>query len=276
MRVITRSIVSIVFSGLFIYGTTQAVRGIDKSDGETCCPIVELRLYTILPGKRDFLIDLFEKHFIESQEATGITIIAQFRVLDDPDRFFWLQGFPSMDARKRSFEAFYHGTSWLTYRKVANQAFLDTDNVLLLHPAYAGSGFRKPQKPRPPIGAVRSSKSIAVLTMYYLGSLQQQRFDELFESEIRPTLESDGADVIATLDTDDSPNTYPALPLRTDANVFLWISCFSDDAAYQRFEEVLSKDPRWETTRGHIALDNVFTAPEVWRLAPTPRSSVQC
>ncbi len=35
---------------------------------ETCCPSVELRQYTIQPGKRDALIDLFEREFIESRK----------------------------------------------------------------------------------------------------------------------------------------------------------------------------------------------------------------
>lgn len=37
-----------------------------------CCPVVELRQYTLHPGKRDVLIDLFDREFIEPQEALGI------------------------------------------------------------------------------------------------------------------------------------------------------------------------------------------------------------
>jgi len=36
---------------------------------ENCCPIVELRQYTLHPGQRDVLIDLFDREFIESQES---------------------------------------------------------------------------------------------------------------------------------------------------------------------------------------------------------------
>jgi hypothetical protein len=43
--------------------------------GETCCPVVELRQYTLVPGGREVLISLFEKVFIESQEANGMTVI---------------------------------------------------------------------------------------------------------------------------------------------------------------------------------------------------------
>jgi hypothetical protein len=49
-------------------------------------PIVELRQYTLLPGKRDVLIELFEAEFIESQEAVGMKLVGQFRDVDKPDR----------------------------------------------------------------------------------------------------------------------------------------------------------------------------------------------
>ncbi len=42
---------------------------------QRCCPVVELRQYTLHPGKRDVLIDLFDLEFVESQEALGIKII---------------------------------------------------------------------------------------------------------------------------------------------------------------------------------------------------------
>ena len=83
----------------------QAV-GVENPDApppQTCCPIIELRQYTLHPGKRDVLIDLFDREFVESQEALGMKIIGQFRDLDNPNRFVWLRGFRDMPrARWRS------------------------------------------------------------------------------------------------------------------------------------------------------------------------------
>src|SRR5258707_14069765 len=75
----------------------------------TYSPIVELRQYTLHAGQLDRLIDLFEHEFIESQEALGISVIGQFRDRDDPNRFVWLRGFPSMAARGEALGAFYGG-----------------------------------------------------------------------------------------------------------------------------------------------------------------------
>jgi hypothetical protein len=54
----------------------------EATTSETWSPIVELRQYTLYPGQRDVLIDLFEREFVEHQEELGIRAIGQFRDLD--------------------------------------------------------------------------------------------------------------------------------------------------------------------------------------------------
>src|SRR5207253_8210966 len=97
-------------------------------------PIVELRQYTLHPGKRDVLIDLFDREFIESQEALEMSVIGQFRDLDDPDRFVWLRGFRDMSSLAQCLQAFYGGPVWKQHRDAANATMIDSDNVLLLRP----------------------------------------------------------------------------------------------------------------------------------------------
>ena len=72
-------------------------------------PVVELRQYTLRPGQRDVLIELFDRALVESQEAEGMAIVGQFRDLDDPDRFVWIRGFDDMPSRARALAAFYGG-----------------------------------------------------------------------------------------------------------------------------------------------------------------------
>src|SRR5262245_823733 len=108
----------------------------------TCLPVIELRLYTLKPGQRDVLIDLFERHFIESQEAAGMTLVGQFRDRHRADRFVWLRGFPSMEGRHQALEAFYGGPVWSAHRNAANDTMVDSDDVLLLRPARPDLAFR--------------------------------------------------------------------------------------------------------------------------------------
>jgi hypothetical protein len=89
---------------------------------QTCCPIVELRQYTLHPGQRDVLIDLFDREFVESQEALGMKIIGQFRDLDNPNRFVWLRGFRDMPSRAQALKDFYGGPVWKAHREAARKA----------------------------------------------------------------------------------------------------------------------------------------------------------
>src|ERR1700754_1839876 len=95
-------------------------------------PVVELRQYALHPSRRDELIALFDREFVGPQEDAGMTVLGQFRDLDDADRFVWLRGFASMPARAEALAAFYDGPVWRRHREAANATMVDSDNVLLL------------------------------------------------------------------------------------------------------------------------------------------------
>jgi hypothetical protein len=64
---------------------------------------MDLRQYTLYPGTRDAFVELFDRQFVETQEAVGMRIIGQFRDIGDPNRFVWMRGFQDMRrAKKRS------------------------------------------------------------------------------------------------------------------------------------------------------------------------------
>jgi hypothetical protein len=102
---------------------TPACRGETLTDRT-----IELRNYTLLPGKRDTLIELFEREFVETQEAVGARIFGTFRDIDGPDHFVWIRSFKDLDARARALTAFYNGPAWHAHSKAANATMLDTDN----------------------------------------------------------------------------------------------------------------------------------------------------
>lgn len=241
-----------------------------------CCPIVEIRQYTLTQGSFHNFRTLFEQNFIESQEADGITIVGTFRVLDDPNRFFWIRGFQNMDARRDALTAFYGGPVWKAHRNVANSMLVENDNVLLLHPARANSGIAVDTAVRPGLGAKDPRPGLMVATIYALGSVDARTFDETFEATIRPELTAAGARVLATLATEHSENTFPHLPVRENANVYVWLSCFPDTGAYDRYRVSVNASPAWAKTREQLALWHMYSPPEVWRLEATPRSALHC
>lgn len=239
-----------------------------------CCPVVELRQYTLHAGKRDILIDLFDREFVESQEALGMTIIGQFRDLDRPDRFIWLRGFRDMTSRAKALADFYSGSVWKTHREVANSTIIDSDNVLLLRPAVPTSGFSLENTKRPPIGSDEVPASLVVATIYYFQDPVAPDFINFFERTFGPAATALGATISAYFVTENSENTFPALPVRTGENVFVWFSTFKDSGAYENYLAALSQSEQWREASG--GLTHYFDrAPEVLKLSLTARSQLR-
>jgi quinol monooxygenase YgiN len=236
----------------------------------TCCPVVELRQYTLVPGARETLIELFEREFIESQEATGMTVIGQFRDLNNPDRFVWLRGFSDMDARATQLQAFYSGPVWKAHRDAANATMIDSDNVLLLRPASPTSGFQLERASRAPVGST-VKQGLLVATIYHLDQAKAVDFPTFFERELQPQLTNAGISVLASFVTETHPNTFPRLPVREDANVFVWFSRFPDREAYERSAAAVTEAMRERQVTTKLG---AFTREplEVLLLSPTARS----
>jgi quinol monooxygenase YgiN len=238
---------------------------------QTCCPVVELRQYTLVPGGREELISLFEREFIETQEATGMIVIGQFRDLNNPDRFVWLRGFNDMDTRAAQLHEFYGGSVWKAHRDAANATMIDSDNVLLLRPASPGFGFDLRHAKRPPIRRTAEREELLVATIYHLGQTSGADFATFFEHDLQPHLAETGVSVLASFVTENHPNTFPALPVREDENVFIWFSRFPDRGAYEQCAAVVAESMRQKETAPKLSA-LIKGQPEVLLLSPTARS----
>jgi hypothetical protein len=239
---------------------------------QTCCPIVELRQYTLHPGKRDVLIDLFDREFIEPQEALGMKIIGQFRDLDDHNRFVWLRGFPDMASRAQALQDFYGGPVWKAHREAANATMIDSDNVLLLRPASPTSEFSLKNEKRSRTGSNEVRKELIVATIYYFDAAASACFVNFFEQTLKPAVTDTGASIPAYFVTEDSKNTFPALPVREGENVFVWFARFSDQTACELHVAALGRSPRWREEISKELARRLKRAPEVLKLSPTARS----
>jgi len=216
--------------------------------------IYEFRRYTLRPGSRDTLIELFERKFVESQEDSGIEVVGQFRDTDAPDVFSWLRAFPDMADRAAALGDFYGGPVWKANRDAANATMIDSDDVLLLRPA----GPRFPRSPRPPAGATARPSCLYVATIYHV----EPGFPAFFAQRVAPLLAKAGVPPVACFESEHAANTFPALPVRTGENVFVW---------FARFERAQDE---WEVDVP--ALSAHLTAPaERMRLAPTARSALR-
>ncbi|MFD6243902.1 NIPSNAP family protein [Streptomyces roseolus] len=240
------------------------------------CPVVELRQYTLRPGGRDVLIDLFDQEFVESQEAVGATVLGQFRDLDDSDRFVWLRGFEDMDRRTEALEGFYGGPVWAAHRDEANATMIDSDDVLLLRPASAGSGFPAPVGPRPAPGEpAPPPRSLVLATIWYGHGPFDAEFVDFFRQRVRPVLTGTGCEPLAYLRSEHAPNTFPALPVRLDEEVFVWFARFADEDGLDRHLRELEQAECWHEEVLPSLSDRWARAPQRLRLVPTDRSSLR-
>lgn len=229
--------------------------------------VVELRQYRVAPGGRDAFVKLFDREFVESQEALGARLVGQYRDLDDPNRFVWIRAFAGWTEREKALTDFYSGPVWQRLRNEANSYLLDTDNVLLLKPATPGHGFG-PAAPRidPP-----KPGGLVVATIYYLWAEPSEGFAAAFDAKARPELEAAGLPVLAAFAPEPTPNNYPRLPVRQGEKVFVWFTRVDSPAAYAAAQKRLAARPALKA-----ALDGYLErAPQVLRLEPTPRSALR-
>ncbi len=234
------------------------------------CAVIELRDYLMQPDQRELLIELFEREFIETQEALGMRVIAHFRDLDRPDHYVWLRGFADMPARQRGLEGFYGGAAWQAHRNAANATMIDSDDVRLLRYARPTWALASPSATRPHRDAdVAAPLSVFVL---FVATLQTPADDALKRTSVRdalPLLHECGLMPNAVFQTEPAPNNYPRLPVRTDAPVFAWLSRAPSVIAADEALARLDAAPRWH---GAVLPRLRATSLQRMRLQPAARS----
>jgi len=225
-------------------------------------PVIELRQYTLHPGRRDELITLFEREFIESQEACGMQLLGQFQDLDEADRFVWLRGFADMPARAQALADFYGGPVWQAHRNAANATMIDSDNVLLLRPcvqlpltsgAIASTAESNPRS-NPGSGQV-------LATICPLREPAGDALRRCVAEHVLPQLQAQGAQLLACLETEPATNTFPRLPVREGESVLVWLLSLPEGVATPQIDTGALLD-RW-----------LRDLPQTLRLQAAPRSA---
>jgi hypothetical protein len=266
-----RLFVSLLAAAATVGGGVSSAAPRSARAEQRCCAIVELRQYTLHPDRFDPFVELFENEFLDPLDAAGMTVIGQFRDLDDPNRFVWLRGFADMPARARSLAAFYDGPVWKARRGAANDNFTDTDNVLLLHPTAANGGIEVPEH-APKAGARMHDRGMVVAAVYPLAPAHADAFPAYFDRRVRPLLAQAGVDVAATFETDAGPNNFPRLPVREGERVFVWLAKFASQERGERALHDLAASTAWREAIEPELRGKLLAAPQVLRLAPTARS----
>jgi len=233
-------------------------------------PVVELRRYTLHSGQRQALIELFEREFLETQEAVGMRVIGQFRDLDDANRFVWLRGFADMDTRAASLAAFYGGPVWQAHRDAANATMVDSDDVHLLKPAWTGAGIDGGAHCRSAPGTTAPAQGLLDATVFPLHAPASSDLLALCREVLSPVLRQGGARRIAWYVSEPSPNNFPRLPVRGGEPVLVGLALFDSAEAFDTF----ARSGAWARQARPALAPWLARAAESHRLAPTSRSAL--
>jgi hypothetical protein len=174
-----------------------------------------------------------------------------------------------MPARHDALATFYDGPVWRAHRNDANATMRDSDNVLLLRP-FASSSLATLDEQ----GAVERGGTYLVV-VHDLRSVDPAAFADHYLTVELPLLQEQGARTSKLFVTEQKPNTYDRLPVRTDESVLVCISRFDHVDAIDR---VVSRMHRWNPLRDQAPdalLPAFMRRPEILRLVPTEASAMR-
>jgi len=227
--------------------------------------IVELRQYTLHPGRRDDLIDVFEEFFIESQEDCGIDVGGLFRDQGDANRFVWMRGFRDLEDRTRALESFYGGPVWAEHRDRANATMIDSDDVLLLQPC----GFRCDRLVE--VTATAAAISVRAVAGIWVSD-RADNLDQLATSDVHDLLRTQLQTCLGLWRSHPGPNDFPALPIR-DEHAVVWLAVFPDPGNCSDAMERLHCSLGWQQLEERLS--HAGTTYQELPLLPTDRSRHQ-
>lgn len=93
--------------------------------------IVEVRSYRITPGRRDEFIEFFEKRSVPALRSHGMKVVGPLIDLENPNKFVFLRGFPSMDDLYRMKSEFYEGKLWKEELESIAMPMIESYDVVL-------------------------------------------------------------------------------------------------------------------------------------------------
>jgi quinol monooxygenase YgiN len=235
--------------------------------------VIEVRNYLIKPGMRDHFTDNFEAHFIASQEAQGMSILGQFRVIGEPDHYVWLRGFSDMESRQAGLQNFYFGPVWKKYRELANGMIIDSDNVHLLRPlnniADLMCGLNAEIMAADlDAGTISPSTGTIAIDFYQAKPGQRQALIDAFQSQIMPAYQREGIQVRGCFVAEMNENTFPKLPVIQNPDMLVVITAYESEQACGEKRELILPTV-------NAAIGALINVQDSLLLAPTLRSAMR-
>ena len=183
--------------------------------------VIELRNYLLKAGARDEFIRYFKNHFIDSQKSMGASIPGLFTIKNEPNRFFWIRGFDSMEQRSKFLPAFYGGEVWKTFGPTANDMMLEWDNVYLVKPL------------ADKVAPFANKEGIYVVDFYRSVDHELESLIQLFNKEWIPLHALENITNITLWISEMGKNHFPRLPVHQFEDLLTVITHYKNEKEYQ-------------------------------------------
>lgn len=236
--------------------------------------VIELRNYLLRPGVREHFSNYFEKHFIATQEAVGMQVLGQFRVLGEPDHFVWLRGFRDMQSRLEGLQNFYGGPVWGKYGPLANSMMLEWHNVRLLRPLsdiadLTGGVSSEATAADMDAGSISYDTGIIKLDFYEAMPGQCDNLIDRFQDNIVLAYQEASVQLRGYFVAEMAENTFTRLPVTQNENELVVITAYESEADCRAKREVMAQQIH-DITSGLLS-----QAPKSLLLSPTLRSPLR-
>jgi hypothetical protein len=106
--------------------------------------VIEIRSYQLQPGSGAVFHDLVRNRSLPLLEAAGTDVVAHGPSLHDPDAYFLIRAYDSIEHLRASQEAFYSSPAWRQGPREAIVALIERDvNAVLWLSAEAVEAMRR-------------------------------------------------------------------------------------------------------------------------------------
>jgi hypothetical protein len=93
---------------------------------------VEIRSYNLKPGTRDHFHELFVAQALPMLRRWKVQVVAYGPSLHDADSYYLMRGYPSVEERQRSEDAFYGSDEWKQGPREAILACIDSYTTIVI------------------------------------------------------------------------------------------------------------------------------------------------
>ena len=117
---------------IFLACAAVVVRADDQGVKAPAGRIVEIRSYNLKPGTRDRFHQLFVTQALPMLQRWKVQVVGYGPSLHDSDSYYLMRGYPSVEERQRSEDAFYGSDEWKQGPREAILACIDTYTTIVI------------------------------------------------------------------------------------------------------------------------------------------------